>query len=214
MIYHPVEQNTENPCPCCGKTWMELRGGKITGSVVGKAMAHYGKAFGDPARAMAVEIAVVELGGEPELSSYTNGHMERGHEQEPIARRLYEQEFFCEVQNGGFIESGKLGCSPDGLVGENGMIEIKSVIKPVHYNCVKTNSYDTKYKWQLFHNLIVSEREWIDFVSFCATFPAGNKLFTNRVYREDIKEEEEKIRVRMEQFNELVEDIKVSLQRN
>lgn len=213
MIFHNVEQNTENPCPCCDKTWMELRAGKITGSVIGKVIANYGKAFGEPAKAAAVEVAVVELGGESESSSYTNSHMERGHEQEPIARGLYEQEFFCDVDNGGFFEDSRLGCSPDGLVGKSGMIEIKSVIKSAHYNCVKKNSYDTKYKWQLFHNLIVADREWIDFVSFCSTFPVGKRLFTTRIYREEITEDEKKISVRLDEFFELVDVIKIDLLR-
>ena len=210
-MWHNVEQNTDNPCTCCGKTWMELRAGKVTGSVVGKAMANYGKAFGNPAKAAAVEIAVVELGGEPESNGYTNAHMERGHEQEPIARALYESTYFTDVTNGGFYCNGRTGSSPDGHPCINGLIEIKSVIKSQHYPCLKRNSYDPKYKWQLFHNLIESGREWIDYVSFCDTFPPDKKLFVSRIHREDIKEEEIKIKSRLVQFFEYVEEVKENI---
>lgn len=210
-MFHNVEQNTETPCPCCGKTWMELRSGKVTGSTVSKIMANYGKAFGDPAKAAALEMAVIELGGEPDHDNYTNAHMERGHEQEPIAKMLYQDEYFIDVANGGFYCNGKTGCSPDGNVDDNGLIEIKSVIKKYHYACIKRNDYDPKYKWQLFHNLIEADREWIDFISYCSTFPTGKKLFVKRVYREDWKEQEAQIKSRLSQFYEYVEEVKTKI---
>ncbi len=56
MTWHNVEQNTDEPCPWCGKTWMELRAGKVTGSAIPKIMANYGKAFGEPAKKYATNI--------------------------------------------------------------------------------------------------------------------------------------------------------------
>lgn len=221
-MWHPVKQNTEEPCPCCGKTWMdELRPGKVTGSTLEHAMAWHdkpirdkktkeviGPKWGDPAIRDAVEIAVIESGGDPTVNDYTNASMERGKDQEPIARGLYEAEYFCEVTNGGFYDNGRTGCSPDGLVSIDGIIEIKSVLAHVHYNCIKFNSYDPKYKWQLFHNLKESGLQWIDYISYCSTFPKGKRLFVHRLYAKDLQKEFKLINARLKDFFVLVEEIK------
>ena len=123
MIFHDINQNTDE--------WHQLRAGKITSSALSKAMANFGKAFGEPAKKYAVSIAVEQLTGVPISSDYTNDHMARGHDEEPIARMLYEQEYFCEVSNGGFFDLGDIGCSPDGLVYDDGVIEIKSAIPSI-----------------------------------------------------------------------------------
>jgi len=215
MIFHPVKQNTEEPCPCCGKTWMELRAPFITGSKMAKIMAHNGKKcrdgspkFGDPAHRLAVDIAVVQSGGTATESDYTNAHMERGHEQEPIARMLYEQEYFCTVEGGGFYENGNIGCSPDGRIYDDGLLEVKSVIAHIHYECIKRGDFDPKYKWQLYHNLKVAERDWIDYVSYCATFPRGQQLFVKRVLAKDIQKYFDAMEKRLEDFFVLVERVK------
>lgn len=207
-MWHDVAQNTDDPCPCCGKTWMELRAGKVTGSTIGLIMANYGKAFGDPAKRLATDIATFELGGMMTPNEYKNSHMDRGHEQEPIARMNYEDEYFTTVSNGGFFDNGKTGSSPDGLIGVNGVAEIKSVTNPYHYNCIKLNSFDPKYKWQLFFNLKESGREWIDYISYCSTFPSGKKLFVSRINLSDIEHELNLMEIRLEQFHDFVAAIK------
>ena len=124
-----VQQNTDD--------WFSLRAGKLTSSKLGVVMANYGKSFGEPAKKYAVNIAIEQITGEPIPSTYTNEHMQRGHEQEPLARMLYEEEYFCDVTNGGFFGSKFIGCSPDGLVSDSGLIEIKSVIGSVHFANIK-----------------------------------------------------------------------------
>lgn len=200
MIFHDIEQNTEE--------WFALRAGKLTGSGFGKIMSNYGKAFGEPAKKYATTIAVEQITGKPISSDYSNAHMERGHEQEPIARMRYEDENFCDVLNGGFFECGNVGVSPDGLVGETGMIEIKSVIANIHYANIKRQTYDPAYKWQLVGNLYHTKREWIDFVSFCADFPEDKRLYTCRLNHEDFKEEFTMLVERTEQFFGLVDQIR------
>ena len=139
MIFHDIQQNTDQ--------WYDLRGGRITSSNLGCIMANFGKAFGDPAKKYAINIAIEQITGRPIPSTYTNAHMERGHEQEPLARMLYEEETFSEVANGGFFCDDLIGCSPDGLIDDSGVIEIKSVIASVHYANVKRGSCDPAYKW-------------------------------------------------------------------
>ena len=196
MIFHDVEQNTDE--------WFLLRAGMLTGSGFGKIMANYGKAFGDPAKKYAVNIAIEQITGTPISSDYSNAHMERGHEQEPIARMRYEEEFFCDVTNGGFFESGLVGVSPDGLVGDEGVIEIKSVVPNIHYANLRRQSFDPAYKWQLIGNLLYTEREWMDFISFCADFPEDKRLFICRLHAKHFSDEFKMLKTRISEFFDLV----------
>lgn len=212
-MFHPVKQNSDEPCPCCGKDWMQLRAGKVTGSAIGKVMANYGKSFGEPAKGLAINIATVEMGGEPTSTNFSNEHTERGHEQEPIARAMYEDEHFVDVKDGGFYDNGRTGCSPDGLVGTEGVIEIKSVINSVHYKTVQKNSYDSKYKWQVVFNFRESGMEWIDYISFCQTYIPGQKLFVHRITKDMVNGELKMIELRLRDFFCLVDDIKNKMRR-
>jgi hypothetical protein len=173
-----------------------------------KVMANYGKAFGDPAKKLAVNIALEQITGNAISSGFSNAHTERGHEQEPEARTLYASENFHIIENGGFFSDGKIGCSPDGLVGKEGVIEIKSVIPSVHYETIKRGSFDAAYKWQLICNMYFPGREWIDFVSYCADFPEGKKLYTHRMFIADFSDECAKVDERVCEFFNLVNDTK------
>jgi hypothetical protein len=195
-----IEQNTEE--------WLQLRCGKLGGSSIAKVMANLGKAFGEPAKKYAVALAVQQLTGKAEEQSYTNEHMQRGHEQEPIARMMYENETFCDVSNGGFFDDGFIGLSPDGLVEDNGLIEIKSVVAGTHYSTIKRMNVDPSYKWQCYLQLKVTGREWLDFVSYCSEFPVDKQLFIYRIYAKDLAEEFSQIDSRVKEFKALVESSK------
>ena len=200
-----IQQNTDE--------WLAMRCGKVGGSSLGTIMANFPKAFGDPAHAMAVDIALEQIVGERQENGYTNEHMQRGQEQEPIARALYEQEYFCTVTNGGYFDAGVIGVSPDGLIDDDGMIEIKCVIAKVHFATVKRGAFDPSYKWQLFAELKYSGREWNDFVSFCSVFPEGRRLFVDRIYAEKVKTEFSMIDSRLAEFCELVNEKKSIIMR-
>lgn len=199
-MWHDIEQNTDE--------WFALRAGKVTGSKIAKIMANYPKAFGNPAKNLAANIAVEQLTGQCIASNYSNAHMDRGHIEEPIARAHYEQEYFVKVQNGGFYDNGLTGCSPDGNVYEDGLIEIKSAIPSVHYSRIRKGGADPTYKWQRVFDLRESSRDWIDFMSYCSIFPQRTKLYNYRVHRDAIKEELQQIESRLDQFFELVDKIK------
>ncbi len=198
--FHDMQQNSDE--------WYQLRAGKLTGSKLGTIMANYGKSFGEPAKKYAVNIAIEQITGKPIESNFTNEHMARGHEQEPIARNLYEQENFAGVSNGGFFESDFVGMSPDGLVDDEGVIEIKSVIPGVHYANIKRGSVDPTYKWQCIGNLKFSGRYWLDFISFCANFPVDRQLFIHRIRKKDLVSEFDMIDDRINQFKILVDESK------
>lgn len=191
--------------------WFNLRAGKLTASNLSKVMANYGNAFKEPAKKLAVDIAVEKITSEPILSDYTNLHMQRGHEQEQEARLLYEQIMFCDVHPGGFFCNDNLGCSPDGLINDDGLIEIKSVIPSIHFANIKRKSIDPAYKWQVYSQLHWSGREWCEFVSYCANFPDDMKLYVFRVNKSDISEEIKMIDSRVQNFLKLVSDTKQTI---
>ena len=196
MIWHDVPQN--------GDVWAGLRCGKATASSFGVFMANDGKAFGDPAKRYALQIALERITGKKAEFSFKNDDMDRGHEQEPIAKMLYENENFVDVSSGGFFDCGEYGDSPDGLIGADGVLEIKSVTAAVHYATLQRKSFDPAYRWQLVGHLDCSGRDWVDFVSYCSDFPEGNQLITYRQDRDDFSEELKRLADRRAQFLELV----------
>lgn len=210
MKWVDVAQNEED--------WYRLRAGRLGGSEIKHVMAHYGKAFSDKAKDLAVKIAIEQHNGEPIENSFSNEHMERGHEEEPIARKKYEDITFCEVSDGGYyIFSDCEGCSPDGLVYDDGLVEIKSRIYKTHHRNWKRGSFDPQDKWQLFYNLRCSGRDWIDYVTYCSSYfkpmEAGDedrRLFVDRVYRKDISEEINMIEKRMESFKRLIDSNRIT----
>lgn len=196
MIWHEVQQNTEE--------WELLRLGKCTASNFGLIMANNGSSFGEPAKRYALQIALEIATGKKAEFSFSNRHMGRGHEQEPIARALYENEYFVDITNGGFFDHGDYGDSPDGLVDKDGVIEVKSVIASTHYATLKRNSFDPAYKWQLIGHLDCTCRNWVDFISYCSDFPPHSQLIVHRLNRSDYIEDIEKLRVRRSNFIKLV----------
>jgi hypothetical protein len=188
--------------------WLDLRIGKVTGSSVGKVMANYGKAFGAPAKKLAINLAIERSTDKRvQRDEYKNDHMDRGHEEEPIARMLYEDTLFCDVSNGGFYDNGETGCSPDGLVDADGVVEIKSVIATTHYATIKRGGYDPSYKWQYIFNLRESGRDWLDFVSFCSSYTENKKLYVYRITKESIKTSLGMVEKRLEKFEKVISQI-------
>jgi hypothetical protein len=200
MKWHDVEQSEDSE-------WMDLRMGKVGGSSIGKVMANYGKAFGNPAHDVALKIALEKITGIRQEGGYSNSDMERGHEQEPIARMLYEEQTFCNVTNGGFYDASEYeGISPDGRVLDSGLIEIKSVIATRHWPTIKRGSFNPSYKWQLLFNLKCSCRDWIDYVEYCSEFPKGKQLFIQRIHFSESLDMFQMIDNRMNEFIDLIDD--------
>lgn len=173
-----VKQNTDD--------WFDLRLKKATSSNFPKIMANLGKAFGPPAIKYAQKIALeIATGKRDESESYSNSYMDRGHELEPIALDMYEVHTFSMVTNGGFNDCGKIGDSPDGNVGKNGCIEVKSVIPTTQWERIKRGGIDAAYKWQIQGHLEYGQKEWCDFVSYCPEMPDNKQLHIVRVLRDE-----------------------------
>lgn len=199
MAWIDIEQNTDE--------WHKLRLGKITASNFGAVMADGLGSFGETAHKYALQLALERINGGKSNNQIQTYHMKRGHQQEPNARSLYESQHFYTATNGGFFDHGYYGDSPDGLVGNDGIVEIKSVIASVQYATLKRNNYDPKYKWQMVGHLECSCRKWCDFISYCADFPAGKQLLVHRMHKDEVLKEIGVLKEKREQFNLLIEKI-------
>ena len=202
MTWLDVEQNTD--------LWLDVRPGKVTGSRIAAVMANFGKPFGNPAKKLVVDIAIEQLTGQRQWGGYSNADMERGHREEPLARKRYEEEYFVDVTNGGFYDNGKTGCSPDGHVNNDGLVEFKSAIPSIHYERIRKGTVD--YKWQCIFNLRESKREWIDFVSYCSLYPYNTQLFIRRLELDNLKKEYQMIDDRLGEFFTLLKTVKERIQ--
>jgi len=104
-----------------------------------------------------------------EKEHFSNTHTERGNELEPLARSIYELTRWVEVQEVWFVEYNKfVWCSPDGLVWEEGGIEIKSLSDKKHFQMILNGEkeIDSAYIWQIQMNLLITGRKWWDYVSY------------------------------------------------
>lgn len=119
--------------------------------------------------------------GEP-CESYSNGHMERGHEMEPDARNLYAFRMDVEPIRVGFVRNGRTGASPDSFIDANGVAEIKSKLPHLQAEVLLANRLPPEHVAQCQGILWVCEREWVDFVSYWPRMP----LFVKRVYRDEV----------------------------
>lgn len=199
-MFYDIAQNTDE--------WLDMRARKVTGSAISCIMANYGKAFGEPAKKYAINLAVERLRGERiQGDRYTNKHMEAGHIEEPVARMLYELKTGDTVVNGGFYDNGKTGCSPDGgILFEPRGVEIKSVIPSTHYKTDKKKTFDSTYKWQFMFNLKETSWDQLDYVSYCEQYTKDKQLLIVPILAKDHQEEFDMIDMRLEKFEALIQE--------
>jgi putative phage-type endonuclease len=167
-----VEQGSEQ--------WHDLRRGIVTASVVGKLLTPTLKvADNDTSRALTATLVAERITGVTE-DTYANADMMRGVMCEPIARDIYSGHH-QQAEETGFMrfdgDGWTLGYSPDGLVGTNGLLEVKSPRAKTHLNTIIANRVPPHYMAQCQAGLLVSGRKWLDFVSYCGGMP----LYVNRV---------------------------------
>lgn len=139
-----------------------------------------------------------------------------GNDHEPIAKGIYQHLQKVEVYDSGYIPFGEnFGGSPDGLIGENGIIEIKcpyTITAHLEHMITSDMKSDLKeYYWQCIGYLLITEREWLDFVSYSPNFPGIYQFKRNRMYREqfltDIGIAAGKINKATYKFNQILNSI-------
>jgi len=113
--------------------------------------------------------------------SFSNIHTERGHVLEPEARELYEFGTDTKTQQVGFIRNGAKGCSPDSLIGVDGLLEIKTKLPHLLIEAMLRDDFPPEHKAQCQGALWVSEREWVDIAIYWPKLP----LVTRRAYRDE-----------------------------
>ena len=161
--------------------WFEIRKGKMTASHA-QAIASNGKGLVTYIREKMCEIYATN-----EDDKYTNQNMEHGTEQEKVARMLYEFETGLKVTEVGFVVyNDYVGCSPDGLVADNGLIEIKCPTNKVYFNLLIDKKIDTKYEWQMQMQMLVCDKDWCDYVVYNPNF--NEQLFIKRVIKDEEKQ--------------------------
>jgi hypothetical protein len=172
-VYDKLEQGSPE--------WHDVRRGMVTASVVGKLLTPTLKvADNDTSRALTATLVAERITGWTEETAMTND-MWRGVDSEPIARDIYSGAYQQAVEVGFMVEDRwgfELGYSPDGLVGMDGLIEIKAPRAKTHLNTILRDQVPSHYMPQLLCGLLVSGRDWIDFVSYCGGMP----LYVKRVY--------------------------------
>lgn len=164
--------------------WFARRLGKATASNFSKILA---KGDGKTRERYLLQVVAQRLTGKAE-DGYTNADMERGVEQEPLGRMAYEARTGNVVQEVGFIDHPALaaGCSPDGLIGDDGGFELKSVIPTVQIQTIKRGAIPPEHIAQVQGCMWVTGRQWWDFASYSPDFLDEKlKLVVYRVPRND-----------------------------
>ena len=164
--------------------WLALRAGKVTASKAADVMSAITTAG---YRNYLADLVVERLTGN-KTESFTNAAMQWGVDQEPLARAEYEVKTGNFVDQIAFVEHPTIadfGCSPDGLVGDDGLIEIKCPNTATHIDYVMQDKVPTKYIPQIQCQLAVTGRKWCDFVSFDPRLPDGLQILIVRLERDD-----------------------------
>lgn len=162
--------------------WLAVRRGIPTASQFGTIMAK-GRSGGESKtrQTYLYKLAGELVTGDP-MDSFSNHHMERGHEMEPEARQLYAFLHDAEPQQVGFITNGTKGCSPDSLIGNDGMLEIKTKLPHLMLAVHEGGDFPSEHRAQCQGQLWVAEREWVDLVCYWPKMPP----FIAREYRDDV----------------------------
>jgi putative phage-type endonuclease len=171
--------------------WHEQRRGMVTASIVGQLItpATIKPANNPESRGIAAMLAAERITGYTE-PTYVSEDMMRGHEVEPRAVEVYSEHYAPVTTTGFMIRDDygfQLGYSPDGLVGEDGLIEIKSRRQKKHLQTILADEVPRENMAQIQCGLLVSGREWCDYVSYCGGMPMWRKRVTlDQKWREAI----------------------------
>jgi hypothetical protein len=165
--------------------WLEQRCGMVTASVVGKLVTAktIKPANNDDSRGLTALLVAERITGHVD-PVYVSDDMLRGQEDEPRAVEVYSEHYAPVTTTGMMIRDDfgfRIGYSPDGLVGDHGLIEVKSRRSKKQLQTILADEVPAENMAQLQCGLLVSGREWIDYISFCGGMP----LYVKRVWPDD-----------------------------
>lgn len=173
-------------------TWFAARAGKVTASDIADALTLNTtgprKGIGSAARDKIMAILLGEMwSGEPNMEGYISSYMRRGTELEPDARIAYEQLADVMVETVGFVihpTIAQSGASPDGLVGDDGGVELKCPAIQTHVSyLLNPELLKDDYADQVNWNIACTDRAWWDLMSYCPGFPCVRTTFLRNPVR-------------------------------
>jgi putative phage-type endonuclease len=189
--------------------WFTIRIGKVTASRVADVIAKTKTGYSATRDNYMAQLVCERLTGK-KGESFSNAAMQHGTDTEPLARAAYEALRDVLVDEVGFVPHPSIimaGASPDGLVGDDGLLEIKCPNTATHIETLLSQSVPGKYNTQMQFQMACTGRQWCDFVSFDNRLPEELQLFVKRVPRDNefIKQMEDEV---VKFLNEL--DIKIA----
>jgi putative phage-type endonuclease len=167
--------------------WVAIRLGKVTASRVADVVARTKSGWGASRANYMAELIAERLTGVA-AEAYTNGAMQWGTEKEPDARAAYQFLKNIAVEEVGFVPHPTIamsGCSPDGLVGEDGLVELKCPQTATHIETLLGQKVPEKYITQMQYQMACSGRQWCDYCSYDPRLPEPMRLFVKRIPRDD-----------------------------
>jgi putative phage-type endonuclease len=169
--------------------WYAARLGKVGASRIGDLMATVRSGYAASRGNLMAELICERLTGTP-YNGYTNAAMQWGIDHEGEAKEAYAFLTDAVLNEVGFIDHPRIamaGASPDALVGDRGLVEVKCPNSATHIETLLTGVIDLKYLLQMHFQMAVTGREWCDFCSYDPRMPASMQLWTRRVER-DVKQ--------------------------
>lgn len=169
--------------------WFEQRLGKVTASRVADVIAVTKSGPAASRKNYLAELVAERLTGVT-AQGFSNAAMQWGTDTEPEARAAYSFFHDVDVQEVGFVDHPRLpwtGASPDGLVGDDGLVEIKCPNTAQHIDTLLNGTVAGKYVTQMMWQMACTGRKWCDFVSYDPRLPEDMRIFIQRVERDDFK---------------------------
>jgi putative phage-type endonuclease len=196
-----IEQRTEE--------WFKQRLGKVTASKIADVIAKTKTGVSASRENYSTQLTLERLTGQ-QAEFYTNAAMEWGTATEPQARNAYERYREVLVDEVGFIDHSTIamsGASPDGFVGDDGLVEIKCPESKTQMDTLLNQKVPTKYMPQMQWQMACTGRKWCDFVSYDPRMPENLQIFVQRVERNDlyIKMLEEEVTTFLTEIDQKVE---------
>lgn len=195
MQIFTCEQNTPE--------WFEARRGIATASNFAAILA---KGEGKTRRTYMLKLAGEIITGEP-AESFSNEHTDRGHAMEGEARELYAFSSPTPLERVGFIKNGRMGCSPDSLIGDDGGLEIKTKLPHLLIELMLKNEFPPEHKAQVQGTLLVTGRQWWDL----SVYWRGMPPFVIRAQRDEPYIQS--LRTEIDRFNSDLDKIVADIRR-
>lgn len=167
--------------------WKALRTGRVTASRIADIVSKTKSGYSTSRANYMAELLCERLTGQP-TESFTSPAMRWGTETEPLARKAYSFYRDADVVEVGFVTHPTIpdaGASPDGLVGDEGLLEIKCPLTATHLDTLLSESVPEKYMPQMMWQLACTGRKWVDYASFDSRLPEEMRLYVHRVERDE-----------------------------